>query len=52
MSGANLTFPQDGHAIGMDQRSFPPANISTPLLTAIPCLGFGSNHVNILIGLG
>ena len=33
MSGANLTLPQHGHAVGTDQRSFPLANVSSPLLT-------------------
>ena len=34
MSSANLTLPQDGHAVVMDQRSFTSANVSSPLLTA------------------
>ena len=52
MSSANLTLPQDGHVVGIDQTSFPPANISYPLLTTIPRVGFGFSHVSILTCLG
>ena len=51
MLGENLTFPQDDHAVSMDQRSFTLANVSSPLLTVIPHVGFGSSHVSILICL-
>ena len=30
ISGANLTLPHDGHAVGTDQKSFTSANISSP----------------------
>lgn len=52
ISGANLTLSQDGHAIGTNQRSFPIVNASSPLLIAIPCVGSGSNHINIPTCLG
>ena len=52
MLGANLTLPQDDHAVGTDQRSFPIAKVSSPLLIAIPRVGYGSNHVSILTCLG
>ena len=44
MSSANLTLPQDGHAIGTNQRSFTPTNISSPLLIVIPRVESESSH--------
>ena len=52
MSGVNLTLPQDGHAVGTDQRSFTSTNVLSPLLTVIPRVGSKSNHVNTLTCLG
>ena len=47
MSGANLTLPQDGHTVGMDQRSFLLANVPFPLLIVVPRVESESNHVSI-----
>ena len=52
MSDANLTLPQGGHATSTSQRSSSSANISFPLLTVIPHVGFESSHVSILTCLG
>ena len=52
ISSAKLTLPQDGHAIGMYQRSFTSTNIPSPLLTVIPRVGSGFNHVSTVTCLG
>ena len=51
MLDANPTLPQDGHVVGMGQRSLSLANVSFPLLTAIPCVGSRSSHVSTLMCL-